>query len=124
MTNILIIEDDESLNNYLQELLKLKGFTPFSAANGTEGLKIYLENNINLIITDVLMPEKDGIEVILKVRESGQKVPIIAMSGGGNTYSMNNLGYAEKLGADCVLAKPFGKQELLDKINYFLATDQ
>lgn len=113
---ILIIEDDDQLQGFVQELLEDHGFEVLLAANGNEGIKVAEEQQPDLILTDLLMPEKDGVRVITEVKANHPEIPIIAMSGGQSVFSPVFLEAASTLGATKTLDKPFRNEELLQTI--------
>jgi CheY-like chemotaxis protein len=118
MARILIIDDEPVTRAMLQEMLKQAGHETVSAVNGTEGVKQYLDKPADLVITDLFMPEKDGLEVIKELRMQFPAVAIIAMSGkavGGKMLSV-----AHALGAVEVLQKPFTSVELLSIVDKVL----
>ena len=114
-TRILIIDDDDLVRATLSRILIAESYVVIEAMDGNEGLKKYQDGEIDLVITDILMPEKEGIETIKELRNSGGKAKIIEISGGKMYLRM-----AEKLGADGILAKPIRRQELLAKIEEVL----
>ena len=116
MSRILIIDDEESMRFVIRGILDLAGHSSFEAADGEQGIKVCCEERPNLVITDLVMPNKEGIETIKELRNSGGKAKIIAISGGDRSGSKMYLRMAEKLGADGILAKPIRRQELLAKI--------
>lgn len=92
------------------------------AKNGAEGLAFMKARLFDLLITDLLMPEKDGIETILEIRRADARLPILAISGGGRYGARSDLlGMARKLGANGALEKPFSKEELLAAVDRCLA---
>ena len=113
MTNkILLIEDDAIVRRSIEMILAKGDFTVTSAENGTKGLAVFRGAPPDLVITDVIMPEKDGIETILEIRRQGAPVKIIAISGGGRAGNAQFLRMAQTLGADEVLKKPFTEDAL------------
>ncbi len=111
---ILIIDDDEELVESLREVLLDEGYEIDVAWNGREGIRLQGKSPYNLIITDIIMPEEDGLEVIMWVRSSHPKTRVIAISGGGYFDSREYLLMAKELGATKVFIKPF-EIELLKK---------
>ena len=98
-------------------MLIASGYDVIEAADGKEGLRVYQSGKVDLVITDIMMPEKDGMETISEMRWIDPKVRIIAISGNDRTGEQTYLGMAETLGADGVLAKPFELKGLLAKIS-------
>ena len=112
---ILIIDDDENIREYIQLMLEEEGFKVFVADNGRTGIDIFTNESIDLIITDLIMPEKEGIETIQDIRKMDKNCGIIAMSGVSNKDSY--LSISSLLGAHAILHKPFKPEELMDAIN-------
>ena len=113
---ILIIDDEESIRNLLKHDLEDAGYKTIEAIDGISGLKSFEENNPEAIITDIRMPNVDGITMVQKIRDQNATVPIIALSG----YSFSD----ERLAAcqvDGLLKKPYAKQQLLNFIQTFLS---
>lgn len=113
MARILIIEDDNEVRDYLESVLTRAGYEVCSAANGMEGVQLFRRVPADLVITDIIMPEKDGIETILDLRHGNEKLKVIAISGGGRSEPENYLHSARLLGADRTMKKPFTNQEML-----------
>jgi DNA-binding response OmpR family regulator len=122
MASILLVEDDEQLRSMLRIVLDRAGHEVQEAGNGKEALEIYNRRPTDLIVTDIVMPDKEGLETIMEFRRSYPDVKIIAMSGGGRTGAQNYLQLAKKLGADHILTKPFSNQEILDGIHIVVAS--
>lgn len=116
MASILLIEDDEPLRKVLAITLAKAGHTVVQAADGEEGLDRFHEAPPELVITDIVMPGKEGIETIMTLRREAPRLPIIAMSGAA-TYSPVYLGMAAKLGAQRILVKPFTNAALLRAVS-------
>ncbi len=117
---VLVVEDDHQLRAMLIEFLTLSGFDVFNAENGVEGLAIAEEERPDVIISDIIMPNTDGIGLMLSLENKGllEGVKIIAMSGGGPWIDMHEaLAFSKYHGADKVLQKPFELDELLLAIN-------
>lgn len=122
MSQILLIEDDPFYREFLQAILTEGGFTVHLANNGREGLRLCQSQKIDLVITDIIMPEMDGLETILELGSSSHPTPIIAISGGGPLMPAQlNVQMAEKLGAATTLEKPIVKEDLLDAVHKLLA---
>src|SRR5690606_16473355 len=109
---ILIVDDDEDMRTMLGQIVESFGFETRLAADGNEVLGILESEPIFLILTDIVMSEEDGIQVIAAVRKRHPLIPIIAMTGGGQVAPRIYLKIAEKFGASAVLAKPFSASEL------------
>jgi CheY-like chemotaxis protein len=122
MPAILIIDDEEIVIRYLQSLLQKEGYQIFIAPNGKEARRIYEESALDLVITDILMPEMDGIEVIRDLRKRNGAIKILAVSGGGQTGRLDFLSVARNLGADKILHKPFTNTELITAISELLGS--
>ena len=117
MARILLIEDDDSVRTMLRLTLDDFGHTVIEARNGKEGLALLEHANADLLITDILMPEKEGLEVLMELRKRHPPVKIIAISGG------DYLHMAKLMGAAKVLAKPFSTNLLIAAIDELLPGD-
>ena len=122
MSRILVVDDDKSFREMLRETLEQAGHEVEEAANGKLALELHRRKPCQMVITDLIMPVKEGIETIVELRRLDPSVKIIAMSGGGVTKPGNNLAIAEKLGASMTLTKPFMQEELLKAVSKVLAT--
>jgi DNA-binding NtrC family response regulator len=114
--SILVIDDEPALREILSQVLTDAGHRVIAAGNGKEASKTLTTAAFDVIVTDVIMPEKDGMQVISEVRKKYPEVRIIAMSGGGHVPRDQYLKIAKGLGAHAVLEKPFANQTLLDTI--------
>ena len=114
---ILIIDDEEDIRDYLREILEDSGFEVVDAANGLLGQKLFRQNPTDLIITDILMPEKGGFEAILELHREFPEVKIFAISGGGRVSSEVYLEVAKDLGAIRTFVKPVNAKELIAEIS-------
>ena len=121
MTSILIIDDDPMIRNLLSQFFALEGYTTAGAENGKVGLKMYQDHPADLIVTDMLMPEMDGIETILAIRKENPDAKIIAISGGGINPSENYLVLAEHLGANRTFTKPVERKKIVSAANELLS---
>ena len=117
---ILVIDDDVQFRTMMVEMLERKQFEVFAAADGEEGINIWQDVKPDLVITDIIMPNKEGIETILELNRKNKNVKIIAISGGGRTNAQDNLRSAKLLGASLTIAKPFESSELLDAVQKLL----
>lgn len=119
MASILIIDDDEALRHLLRDILQTEGHEIREAANGREGLALYRAQPADLVITDILMPEQDGMEVILELTREFLDARVIAMSGASG--EQNLLSVAKLFGARHILEKPFGGDQVRRLVDYTLA---
>jgi YesN/AraC family two-component response regulator len=115
---ILLVDDEESFLNGMKSLLEIQGYTVFTAMNGIEGINILEQTPIDLVITDILMPEMDGIELILKLKNKYPEIKIISISGGGRIRSDDYLNLTLSFGVNAALKKPFSSKDLLTEITY------
>lgn len=117
--DIIVAEDDPMCREMLEELIRREGFSVRAAADGVEALALIEEREPDLLITDIMMPQKDGLELILSLRKHHSNVKVIAISGGIASSAGNFcfLKTAKKLGAVSTLRKPFSKIELYNTIN-------
>ena len=116
MAHILVIDDELQIRLMLRKLLEPEGYTITEAPDGIEGIKRYHENPADLIITDLIMPDKEGLETIMELKKENPAVKIIAMSGGGKNKPEGYLHLAKQFGAMETLEKPIRKEELLKAI--------
>jgi len=117
---ILVIDDDDQIRKMHRELLEDSGFEVIEASDGKEGLEAQGKRPADLVITDLIMPEMDGKELIIKLQRDFPGVKIIAMSGGGDFGPEMDLDIAARVGADRVFAKPIPKKELLKAVRRLL----
>jgi DNA-binding response OmpR family regulator len=120
MALILVIDDDDALRRVIQRTLRAKHHRVIEAANGVEGMRLVDEQKPDAVITDILMPQKEGIETIREIRERAPGVKIIAISGGGTSHNLMFLDVARAFGADAALAKPFRPNELTAAVDEVL----
>jgi len=116
MARILLVEDDEQIRIMLKLLLTSSGYEVWEAPNGTRVCDMHQQLHFDLIITDLVMPDMEGLGMIMELRRRDQNVRIIAMSGRENEY----LRIAHRLGARATLSKPFGNEEFLDTVGRVL----
>lgn len=113
MTNILIVDDDEIFRAMLVEMVQREGYQVSTATDGNTALNAIDQSRPDLIITDILMPEKDGIELIVELAQREAGIPIIAVSGGRRSISLEfNLESAKLMGVRATLPKPFTREQL------------
>ena len=116
MALILLIDDDADIRGVLRRILQSAGHDTIEAENGKEGVRRVQDAHPDIVITDILMPEKDGIETIEDIRRVSPPPKIIAMSGGGRYDGFEFLEIAKCLGADALLSKPFRRAAVLETI--------
>jgi YesN/AraC family two-component response regulator len=124
MKRLMIIDDDYFVRDMLERLIRKAGFDVEIAEHGVEALKMHRRNPVDLVITDILMPEKEGLETITEFRRSSPGVKVIAISGGGRIGPANYLKMAKLLGADRTFAKPVDTSQLLSAVEELLAPDK
>jgi CheY-like chemotaxis protein len=122
MARILIIDDDKMVLNMLRQVLEGAEHTVVEAPNGEVAMRLWREQPADLIITDILMPEKDGLEVIRELRRECPTVKIIALSGGSRKVHFDALDVAKRFGAMSTLEKPFELKTLLASVDTVLNT--
>ena len=122
MARVLVIEDDVEMRSMMMCTLDRAGYETIGACDGREGLTSFRRTPADLIITDIFMPEMDGVETIIELRHDFPDARIIAVSGGGRLLCGDYLPLAEKLGARRTLRKPFSPPELLKAVEETLAT--
>ncbi|HKP01455.1 MAG TPA: response regulator [Nitrospiraceae bacterium] len=119
MASILIIDDEASIRALLRTVLEMAGYEVMEAANGLEGIEVYRHRPTDLIITDIDMPEMNGLELTLALTRQFIHAKVIAISGIGGKH--NPLDLAKLLGARHILQKPFSMPRLLEAVRYELA---
>ena len=114
MARILVIDDDPEIRDSVEETLVAAAHEVLTASNGKDGIQLCRAHPPDLVITDLLMPEKDGLEIIQELRSRSPRLKIIAMSGAPSDWKV--LEMAKKLGAQETLTKPFLAQEMVDAV--------
>lgn len=120
MARILIIDDEERIRTIVRKILESAGHEVVEAGDGAEGTEVFGGSHFDLVVTDLIMPEKEGIETILHLREVDADVPILVVSGGHSFDKVGPLEDAELLGADASLAKPFTVAQLTETVHALL----
>ena len=121
MARILIIDDDDQFRAMLRTMLEKAGYNDIEeAANGSIGVKLIRQHPFDLVITDIIMPDKEGIEMITELSRDYPGIKIIAMSGGGKIDPQGYLEMAKHLGASRTLAKPFKHADIIDAVQELL----
>jgi CheY-like chemotaxis protein len=112
MTRVLIVDDEKSIRLTLQAFLERAGFDVNVAADGKEALRTVEAWKPNIVVTDIVMPEEDGLALVRHLRERFPEIPFVVMSGA-NFSNDFHLGVAKAFGASAVLRKPFDNEELV-----------
>lgn len=120
MTTVLLIDDDSDVRHVLGRVLRSAGYEVVDAADGKQGLEAFGRHTPDLVITDIIMPNREGLETIASIREMSD-VPIIAISGTAVTKNYDPLGDAKLFGANVAMGKPFGGDALLAAVRSLLA---
>lgn len=117
MQRILVVDDDAGTRDSLASLLTRAGYEVIQAHNGSEAVRLWGELGGDLVITDLFMDQKDGIETILELRATNPGIRIIAMSGGGHEKRLEVLGHARLLGAVLTIEKPFTQAQMMAMVD-------
>lgn len=120
MANILIIDDEAPIRLLLRDALEREGHQVLDAADGSEGVRLFKENPSDLVVTDIVMPNKEGLETIMELKKESPNVKIVAMSGGGKIAPDSYLQMAKGLGAVQSFSKPFGIKTFLSAVKEIL----
>ena len=122
MARILVIDDESELRTLLIRIFTRQGHETVEAANGREALRhLEVAPGFDVIVTDLFMPEMDGIETLRHIKTEWPDAKVIVISGGGNRTGLDMLPMAEKFGADRTFAKPFNPAELAKVVDELLA---
>jgi DNA-binding NtrC family response regulator len=121
MANILVVDDDPSTREFLRYALENARHTVYEAADGEEALRLAREIPVELIITDILMPQRDGLEVIRQMSRENPLVKLIALTGGGAYLGLETLATAKDFGAIETMAKPLDIHQLLEVVERTLS---
>lgn len=116
MSKVLIIDDDDEIRETLIDLIRARGHEVVGAGNGREALELMSRNRPDVVITDIIMPVKDGIQLIVESRKKYGHIPIIAMSGGGRIPASVYLSHVNALGELMTLEKPFKVSALMEAV--------
>ena len=120
MSRILIIDDDKSILSFLKERLTCEGFNVLTAIDGKEGMTLFNDNKVDLVITDIIMPKKDGFVTIIGLKRICPDIKIIAMSGGGHAHPKYYLDISKGLDVHYIFQKPFKTSDLVDAVHELL----
>ncbi len=125
MHHILVVDDEKDIRDSFENLLQKAGYSVTTAEDGVVALKIMEQKHMDLVITDIIMPKKEGVETILEIRAKHPRTKIIAMSGGGrNINAEDALQFVENLGVSKTFVKPFDRYDLLDAVNAVIKSNQ
>ena len=119
---VLIVDDDAGVRNFLRMLLELEGYEVVTVGNGNEALEAQRQDPAAVVLTDIFMPEAEGMETIVQLRKEFPQARIIVMSGGGSYRGTDYLKLARELGAAKTLKKPFAPQDLIDAMREVAGT--
>lgn len=123
MACILVIDDNPEFRDILRAHLEANGHRTMLAGDGEQGLALLEREAIDIVLTDILMPQRDGLEVLREARRRWPGLPVIAISGGGWIKATELLSMAERLGADNVLQKPVRRDDLIRAVEDALAAN-
>jgi len=116
MLTVLVVDDEKGLRAVMRRVLEDKGFRVIEAADGNRALELVRQERPDLVISDIIMPDCDGIEAILAIKKESPATKVLAISGGGRVHAMDLLALAPRAGADDTLDKPFRQSELLKRV--------
>jgi len=111
---VLIIDDDAAMRDMLRQTFERAGFEVELAVDGNEGIECYRRRRADVVVTDIIMPDREGIETMLEIKRHDPTAKVIAISGGGRTGAADFLTLARKLGAQRSFAKPLDRRALVD----------
>lgn len=120
LARILVIDDDKQIRDVFRQILERAGYEVEDAGDGYEGVRLFKEKNIDLVITDILMPGMGGLETIMELRLASPDVKVIAISGGDHIAPEYYLNVIKNLDTLCELKKPISSKELLSAVNALL----
>jgi DNA-binding response OmpR family regulator len=118
---ILVVDDDATVRELLRVILEKEGYVVTEAADGKEAIRVFRRKPADLIVTDIIMPEQEGLKTIFDLRREHPRTKIIAISGGGQYGLTDYLEAATAFGADRTFAKPFDRGELVKAVRQLLS---
>lgn len=124
MANVLVIDDDQTVREMLREFLKAEGHQPTLAGDGNQGLAALRAGRFELVVTDLVMPNREGLETIQEIRRLQPDLKILAVSGGGPDCGLTYLRIAKSMGATVTLAKPFTFDAFKQAVEEVFASSQ
>lgn len=116
MLTVLVVDDEKGLRAVMKRTLEGKGYRVVEAADGNQALEVLRQERPDLVISDIIMPDCDGIEAILAIKKESPGTKVLAISGGGRVHAMDLLALAPRAGADDTLDKPFRQSDLLKRV--------
>ncbi len=122
--DILIVDDEEQMRLALRRMLEREGYSVREAENGDKAIRIHREKQADLIITDIIMPDKEGLGTIVEIKNEFPNTKIFAMSGGGKNAPEQYLRMATGLGVDRVFIKPFNREKILSAVAEVLGQEE
>jgi CheY-like chemotaxis protein len=120
MANILVVDDELQIREMLRKMLEMEGHDVITASDGRAAIRLVQQRHVDLIITDIIMPDEDGLGVLMKLKEHSPEIKTIAISGGGRIGPQDYLKMAKGLGAHRVFSKPVEREEMLNAIKELL----
>ena len=121
MATILLVDDEDLLREGVREILEMSDYTVIEARDGEEALSQFAVNNVDMVMSDVVMPNMDGVDLVSRLRESFPDIPILTISGGSRVVSARfGLDSALLSGANASLTKPFTAKQLIEKVKELL----
>jgi CheY-like chemotaxis protein len=120
MVRILIIDDSNFMRTVLRRFLEWAGHAVIEAEDGVQGVELYKQERPELVISDIVMPKKDGIATLRELRELDPQAKVIAISDGSRTGDQDYLAVARRHGANATLAKPFGREVIVALVDHIL----
>lgn len=114
--HVLLIDDEPMVRKIVRKMLERQGHAVVEAENGRVGLAELRKSPFDLVVTDIVMPEVEGLEVLMNVRQDYPSLPVVVMSGTGHALALRSLDLASKLGATAILQKPFASDALAQAI--------
>jgi DNA-binding NtrC family response regulator len=121
MSTVLLIDDDSGMRDMIRRMLESAKYDVLDATSGVAGIALFRERRPDVVLTDILMPDKDGVETLREIRKIDPQARVIAMSGGGRAKYTNFLKVAKEFGATETIEKPFRREELLAAVARVLA---
>ena len=120
MATILLVDDDNQVRDMLKKIFVMEGYEVVEAADGLQATELYDPEVIDLVVTDIVMPEKEGLQTIREIKQVNPEARIIAISGGGRIKPEDYLDWANRIGVDQTFTKPIRRTEILAAISELL----